>query len=287
VGERGGPIGAGAGDLCEGEVAGGAPGVVPGGLGEGVLGGGEQRGTVGGRGSEGLLLEAATELVERFAVGGIRVAEGLARDAGAEVALGVGELAAAQVPAAECEVAAGVAGIAAKRLAPVELGVARGVAVLFEVEAGEVEFVGGRDVGWRGWLGGGLAGELFGGGRLGNDGRVASERATVGGEDFECERGGFRPARERYGFHEWLGGREVAGEGGELGFSAAEDDVGARLGRGDGDADLRGGGGGAEAQRGLGVGVLGGADAADRVPVLAPVLVSPGWRKEKSGWLSV
>jgi hypothetical protein len=75
-------------------------------------------------------------LIVGFAVVGVGIAVGEAGDCGAEVMLGLRELAALEVPCAQGGVAAGVVGVAAEGLSPIDFGVARGVAVLLEVEAG-------------------------------------------------------------------------------------------------------------------------------------------------------
>ena len=66
-----------------------------------------------------------------------------------------GKFAAAQMPPAQRIVAARVQRIAPQRFAPVERRAARGVAVLFEMQTGDVKFVGARDVLRRGRFGGG------------------------------------------------------------------------------------------------------------------------------------
>ena len=67
------------------------------------------------------------------------------------------KLAALEVPPAHRIIAAGIQGIAAQRLAPVNRGRTGGVAILFQVQAGEVEFVGAGDLA-------GAGGSVAGGG---------------------------------------------------------------------------------------------------------------------------
>ncbi len=115
----GGPIVARAIDFGEGMIRAAGPRVIPRGFVEGIVSGLEQavRGVPFGRGV-GLVAEAATKLVKRFAVGGIGISQRVARNAGAQVRLRGFEFAATQMPAAEREVATGVAGIAAQRFTP-------------------------------------------------------------------------------------------------------------------------------------------------------------------------
>ena len=101
------------------------PAAVPGRLAERVLGLVESVGHA----------ERHAEQVEGLALGGVRVSSGERRNRATEVALRVGELAAAEVPRAKCRVAATVPGLAPDSLAPVGLRRARRVAVLLEVAA--------------------------------------------------------------------------------------------------------------------------------------------------------
>ena len=175
--ESGGPITAGTVDLGESVEGGGLPGVVPGGF---VESGVSVRVAV-------KEAEGNAEEVERFAVFGVGVVGGEGVDGVLKVSGGVGEFAAAEVPAAEGFVAAGVGRIAADSFTPISFRVAGSVAVLFEMQADEVELLVAGDIFGEGGFarGGGDVGGFFGGGLVGN------QRAIVGGDgDGDILRGG-------------------------------------------------------------------------------------------------
>src|SRR5690606_17588722 len=102
----------------------GLPGLVPDGFVKGCVGFG-----VATEVAQGL-----TEIVVRFAIVGIGVAQGQSFDGATEARFGFGPLTAVEMPSPECVVATGVAWIAPQRLAPVGGGRSRGVTILIEVK---------------------------------------------------------------------------------------------------------------------------------------------------------
>ena len=140
------PVAAAAVDLGQRMIAGGRPGLVPGGL--------VERG-VGFVVAAEMAAAQQAEVVERLAVVRIGVAPGEALDGLRKCVFGERELAALQMPEAQRVVAARVQRVAAQRFAPVERRAAGGVAILVEVQAGDEQLVGAGDVRRRGRLGGG------------------------------------------------------------------------------------------------------------------------------------
>lgn len=85
------------------------------------------------------------QIVPRFTVIRIRIAQGQARDGPEKMRFGIGKLATPQVPKPHRVVAARIVRIAPQRLAPVNIGLPCGVAVLLQVKPGNVEFFIGAD----------------------------------------------------------------------------------------------------------------------------------------------
>ena len=244
--------------------------------------------------------EHEAEQVVGVAGGGVRVAACLAGDRRAQVPLGVVEAAGAQAALAERDVAAGVERVAAQQLLPVRLGRAGRVPVLGEVQSGEVELVRRGDGLRRGQLGRRLDGV-----RARTLGRGAAQQFGTGIRDHELDRPGCREldpraqrrtrrdSRRRLPHH---GADRVA----QLGVQG-----GPLASRGDADAPMhamRGAMAAGASTLGASASPTGSTVSRTATSVLAcctgpiswngyqywlKVLVSPGARNEKSGWLSV
>ena len=139
--QRGGEVAAQAVDFGEGVVSGGLPGVAPDGF------------VVGGVGCVEIAseLERLAQVEVDFAVARVGVAAGEFVDGGLEVIDGLGEVPAPEVDEAHRVVAAHVGGVFRQRGLPVRFRLDGGMAVLFQVQAGEVEFFDAVEGFRRGW----------------------------------------------------------------------------------------------------------------------------------------
>ena len=229
------------------------------------------------------------EPVVRLAVAGVRVASRDALDRRAQVPLGLRQASVVLPARGQGDVRAGVARVSSQRLLPVRLGRSRRVPVLGEVDARQVQLVGGVDAGRLGGLGR-LLGRCRLVGVLGGAGPPRHEHLTVVLDDQLALRRGDRGLDGEL-VHVRCSGLDVDPHVQEDVRARAHDDPGPRARRRDRD--------GCADRRARPTAVTSRRTAASRVawctgPISwigyqnwLNVFVSPGLRKAKSGWLSV
>src|SRR6266403_1492826 len=103
-----------------------------------------------------LKVQRQPEVVERFAVMGIRITPCQPLYGTTKMRFGLRKLAPSKVRQPQSIVAAHVQWITTQAFFPVGFRRTRSVAILFQVKSGQIQFFDGRDFSWRRRLGGGI-----------------------------------------------------------------------------------------------------------------------------------